>query len=50
MRCNEIAPYLEDLLDGELGEAAEPVRDHLAACPECRRRLDWLSASREAFR
>ncbi|HSN87754.1 MAG TPA: hypothetical protein VL025_13415, partial [Thermoanaerobaculia bacterium] len=49
MRCHEIAPCLEDLLDEEL-EAASPVHEHLAACPECRRRLEWLAASREAFR
>lgn len=50
MRCDEIVPYLEDLLDGEPDEAAAPARDHIAECPECRHRLDWLAASRAAFR
>jgi hypothetical protein len=50
MRCDEIAPYLEDLLDGEPDEAAALALDHIAECPECRHRLDWLAASREAFR
>lgn len=50
MRCDEITPYLEDLLDGEPDEATALALDHIAECPECRRRLDWLAASREAFR
>lgn len=44
MRCDDAAPYLSALLDGEL---AAPMRNavetHVAECAACRRRLDRLA-------
>lgn len=42
---------LVDLLDDRLGAAdADEVRGHVAACAECRRELEWLTAGRAAAR
>ena len=38
-----------DLLDGRLNAAdAAEIQQHLAACAECRRELEWLAAGRSA--
>lgn len=50
MNCIEITSLLEDLLGGDLDEAEQVVREHLAECPGCRRRHEWLVVTREAFR
>lgn len=49
MLCDEARRWLDDLVDGELGEALElEMRAHLEACPECgreeRRRRELLGA------
>jgi len=49
MSCDEARRWLDDLVDGELGEALElELRAHLQACPECRceahRRRELLGA------
>jgi anti-sigma factor RsiW len=51
MDCKEAEPFLLDQADGLLDAASAPaVRRHLAACPRCRERQQWLAASRSAFR
>jgi RNA polymerase sigma factor (sigma-70 family) len=35
-RCEEMGPLISAFCDGEAGEAAAAVREHLRACPHCR--------------
>jgi len=46
MECTQARDHLSAYLDGELSaELAAAVRDHLAACPACRRTVEELQAT-----
>jgi anti-sigma factor (TIGR02949 family) len=51
MTCEDAARALDPYVDGELGPAeAAAFRQHLEACPVCRRRLEQRTALRQAIR
>lgn len=51
MNCQDIEPLLAELLGGELDEArARDVRQHVDACPACRREVDELRRAADMLR
>lgn len=50
MRCEDCLPLIEEYFDGEVtGQAAAPVRAHLATCETCAAALDALSFEQEIY-
>jgi anti-sigma factor (TIGR02949 family) len=51
MRCDEVRPWLDAYIDGELAEAERvQLRDHLVDCPECGPEATALERLRDSIR
>jgi len=51
MDCNSISELLAAYLDGEVtAKEREQIQEHLPACPQCRRELEALTATRDGLR
>ena len=50
MQCDEVRPWLDAYIDGELAEAERVhLRDHLADCPECGPEASALERLRDSI-